>query len=228
MRRFLWLERDYGQGVVRTDDGKVLARHENMLWPRYFALSNDGKWLAAVSRNHLVVLELVAKKWSDLGPVTIHPQPDWDYIKPSWNPWFSDSTHLAFVSHASVVIATPDGKQKTTLCRLPAHGGIATPSPDGKQVAYVTFRKRPREGRPDLAFWGDARVWVVSVMQANEPKAVTGENPDCIYCLRWLNEEEVIFDRLTDTPFCVRARLWRAVVPHQDMQESNKVDPPNR
>ncbi|GAG25434.1 unnamed protein product, partial [marine sediment metagenome] len=146
-RRFLWLERDYGEGVVRTDDGKVLARHKNVLWPSYFALSNDGKWLAAVSRKHLVVLDLVAKKWSDLGPVTIHPHRDWDYIKPSWNPWFDDSTRLAFVSEGAVVVATPDGKQKRTLCRLPAHGGLATSSPDGKQVAYVTFGERPREGR---------------------------------------------------------------------------------
>jgi len=120
------------------------------------------------------------------------------------------------------VVASPDGKQKRTLCRLDAHAGLATPSPDGKQVAYVTFAERPMRVRPDLTFWGDARVWAVPVVPAGKPRAVTGENPDTIYCLRWLSRNEVVFDRLADEPFYGHARLWRATVPQPHDGEPNK------
>jgi hypothetical protein len=212
-RRFLWVERDFGLGVVRTDAGEELARHEHTLYPPNFALSNDGKWLAAVSEKELVVLNIASMKWTNLGPVTIHPYGEWDYIKPSWDPWFKDSTRLTFVSEGKVVVATPDGKSKRTLCELRSPGGLATASPDGKRVAYVTFVERPRKSRPDLKFWGDARVWTVSVEQPDRAIAVTGENPSSISTIRWLNNDAVIFDRLGDAfPF----RLWRADVAPKD------------
>lgn len=220
-RRFLWLERDFGEGVVRTDAGDVLARHEHQLWPAYFAVSNDGKWLAAVSGEHLVVLNFATKQWTNLGPIVIHPDPAWDYVKPSWNPWFEDSSRLVFVSADRLVVATPDGEQKRTLCQLPAHAGLAVASPDGKQIAYATFSARPVGSRPDLTFWGDARVWVVSVEPSGDSQAITGENRDTIFTLRWLNEEAVMFDRLADRPFYSHARLWRAVVPHESREDSN-------
>ncbi|MFN0199615.1 MAG: TolB family protein [Planctomycetaceae bacterium] len=211
--RFLWPERDRGIGIVRNDEGQELARHESLLG--HLALSNDGKWLAAISGN-LKVLNVAAQTWADLGPVTIHPlHGNWDYIKPSWNPWFDDSSHLAFVSGEEVVVATPDGKQKRTLCQLPSLGGLASASPDGKHVAYVTFEEGKSERRRDLTFCGNARVWVVSTLQPDKPQAVTEENPDSIYGIRWMNAEEVIFDRIADTPFYNRARLWRATVPHE-------------
>jgi hypothetical protein len=31
-------------------------------------------------------------RWFDLGPVTVYPDEDWDYIKATWNPWFEDSS----------------------------------------------------------------------------------------------------------------------------------------
>ncbi len=207
-RRFLWAERDFGLGIVKTDAGEELARHESLLG--HLALSNDGKWLAAISERELVVLNIGSRQWSKLGPVTLHPDSEWDYTKPAWNPWFSDSARLTFVSEGKVVVATPDGKEKKTLCQLRWPGGLATASPDGKRVGYVTFVERPRTNRPDLKFWGDARVWVVSVEQPARVEAVTGENPSSISTLRWLNNDEVIFDRLSDTG---PARLWRADVP---------------
>jgi len=110
----------------------VLVEDDRALWRAgYGVLSKDGKWLAAVSGKNLVVLDLVTKKCADLGPVTIHPDREWDCIKPSWNPWSGDSSTLAFVSEDSVVVASPDGKQKRTLCHLVAHAGLATPSPGG-------------------------------------------------------------------------------------------------
>jgi Tol biopolymer transport system component len=227
--------------MVRTSDGKVLARYKNGLSSTFAALSNDGAWLAVVAHSgryhgNLVVLNLSTKNWSNLGPIVAHPFQGWDYIKSSWNPWFKDSSHLAFVSQGSVVVATPDGKQKKTLSKLQAPAGLAAPSPDGTQVAYVTFAKLPNEvipqtfgpsleRRPNPAFWGDAQVWVVSVEKPGEPKPVTSKNPDTIYTLRWLNEKEVIFDRLKDRPFTSHrshARLWRAVVPREVSKNPTK------
>ncbi|MEJ7591155.1 MAG: hypothetical protein WKF77_06370 [Planctomycetaceae bacterium] len=244
-RRFFWFENDSGHadgtGVVRTSDGNILARYKNALSDTFAALSNDGKWLAVVAYSKhrdrdLVVLNLATKQWYNLGPVVVHPFSHWDYIKSSWNPWFKDSSHLAFVSQGSVVVATPDGKQQKSLCQLQEPAGLAVPSPNGTQVAYVTFAKLPDkrfpmpsgppiERHPNPNFWGDARVWVVSVEQPGNPKPVTREDPDTIYTLRWLNDEEVIFDRLKDRPLTSHyshARLWRADVPRDGSKNLTK------
>jgi hypothetical protein len=209
-RRFLWIERDFSYGVVRTDAGTELARHENTL--SYFALSSDGEWLAAISEGQLVVLNIASKKWTKLGRITVHPDPEWDYKNPSCNPWFKHAAQLAFVSEQKVIIATPDGKQKETLCELSTPGGLATASPDGSRVAFVTFVERPKKTRADLKFWGNARVWVVSVGSSHKgllKKAVTSENTDSIETVRWLHNGELIFDRESESG---GTRLWRADV----------------
>lgn len=77
-------------------------------------------------------------RWSDLGPLTVYPDSEWDYIKATWSPWFEDSSHLAYVSGSTLVISAPDGNAKRMI-PIDGQAGLATPSPDGKYVAYLTF-----------------------------------------------------------------------------------------
>jgi hypothetical protein len=66
--------------------------------------------------------------------------------------------------------------------------------------------------RPDLSFWGNSTIWVVSPVPGARPRAVTRKNPDETYDLRWLNNETLVFDRIADESFYPHARLWKACV----------------
>ena len=143
---------------------------------------------------------------ANLGSLTIHPDPWWDYIKPSWNPWFADGKHLAFFSGTSLYITSPDGKERRELLKAD-HGGLAIPSPDGTLVAYATFSARPRNGRKDLDFWGGSSLWIVP-SEGGAPRQVTNSSEDETYDLRWLTRESLIFDRIGEGIFNGHARIW--------------------
>ena len=179
--------------------------------------SPDGKYVAIAGgwpQSHLWVYDIDLRKWTDLGEADIHPDRDWDYIKPSWNPWFADSSRVAYFTHGNSVLAisTPDGKQRTDI-QIGGPAGLAAPSPDGRSIAYVTFELRPREGRPDLQFWGGTRVWVVSLSGKPEPRPVTLKSLDETYDLRWLDDHTLVFDRVADVLFYKQSRIWKAEVP---------------
>ncbi len=200
--------------VLETPHG-IIAQHSGWLG-ELIAPSPNGRYLAIAggwSQTHLWVYDTELKKWAYMGDVDIHPDPDWDYIKPSWNPWFADSSRLVFFTHKNTVlsIGSPDGKQRTDiLVKGPA--GLAAPSPDGHLVAYVTFEPRPRKERPDLQFWGGTQVWVVSPSGKPEPRAVTQKSPDETYDLRWLDEHALVYDRVADVPLFKHSRIWRVDV----------------
>ncbi len=149
-----------------------------------------------------------------MGDADIHPDRDWDYIEPSWNPWFANSSRLAYFTHDHTVlsIGTPDGQQRTDI-QIGGPAGLAAPSPDGQFVAYVTFEPRPQENRPDLQFWGGTRVWVASLIGKPEPRAVTQKSLDEPYDLQWLDDYTVVFDRVADVLFYKQSRIWKAEVP---------------
>jgi hypothetical protein len=127
--------------VLETPNG-VLTQHGG--WQgALIAASPDGRYVAIVggwSQSHLWVYDIELKKWAYLGDADIHPDRDWDYIKPSWNPWFGNSSRLAYFTHDNSVlsISTPDGKQRTDI-QIDGPAGLATASPDGRFLAYVTF-----------------------------------------------------------------------------------------
>jgi hypothetical protein len=150
-------------------------------------------------------------RWSDLGPVTVYPDADWDYIKATWNPWFEDSSHLAYVSGSTLVISEPDGNAKRMI-PIDGQAGLATPSPDGKCVAYLTFAPRPRKTRPDLQFWGDSIIWVMPFAPEGKPTAVTEKNPATTYDLRWIGNHSLVFDRFDDEVFPTHPRMLRVSV----------------
>ena len=210
----IWSRRDGVHTILQTPNG-VLARHEGWLGA-LIAPSPDGKHVATIGgwpQSHLKVYDIDRKMWADLGEADIHPDREWDYIKPSWNPWFTDSSRLAFFTRNGSVlsISTPDGSRRTEMT-VNGIGGIAAPSPDGQSIAYVIFEPRPREGRPDLQFWGGTRVWVVSLNGKSEPLGVTRRSPDETYDLRWLDDHALVFDRVGDVMFYKQARIWKAEV----------------
>jgi hypothetical protein len=75
------------------------------------------------------VYDIELKTWADLGEADIHPDRDWDYIKPSWNPWFADSSRLTYFTndHSILSISTPDGNQRKNI-QINVTAGIASPS----------------------------------------------------------------------------------------------------
>jgi Tol biopolymer transport system component len=211
----VWSRRDGFHTVLETPNG-VLAQHDG--WKgAMIAPSPDGRYVAIAGswpRSHLWVYDIDLKMWADLGEGDIHPDREWDYIKPSWNPWFTDSSQLAFFTRNGSVlsISTPDGKQRKDI-QINGTAGIASPSPDGQFIAYVTFESRPQNVRPDLQFWGGTRVWIISLGGKMEPRPVTQKSVDETYDLRWLDDHTLLFDRVADVVFYKQSRIWKADVP---------------
>jgi hypothetical protein len=178
--------------------------------------SPNGRYLAVTSswsQSDLWVYDVELKKWTKLGDIQIHPDREWDYIKPSWSPWSADSSRLAYFSHNHSVlsISTPDGKQRSDIA-TDGIGGLAAPSPHGDFIAYVTFEPRPMRGRPDLQFWGGTTIWITSSSGRTKPFAITQKSLDEVYDLRWLDEQSLVFDRVADVPFYKQARIWKVVI----------------
>jgi hypothetical protein len=210
----IWSQQDGSRTVLATPNG-VLSEHGG--WQgALIAPSPDGRYVAITGgwqQSRLWVYDMDRKTWADLGEAEIQPDRDWDYIKPSWSPWFADSSRLAYFTHDHSVlsISTPDGKQRTGI-QVGGTAGLAAPSPDSQLIAYVTFEPRPQKMRPDLQFWGGTRIWVVPVGGKPEPRPVTRKSLDETYDLRWLDDRTLVFDRVADVPFYQQARIWKAEV----------------
>lgn len=209
---FVWVEHRHEGTVLFTQLGelsKVSAATGSIVVPspneRYIAVAGNA---VGGSGTRLWVYDTVAKTWADLGMANIHPNDDWDYIKPSWNPWFADSSRLAFFSGSRLVLVSPDGKQKKEIANVPEPCGLAVASPDGKHIAYVTFQPRPMKIRKDLSFWGGTAIWVVGVSGKDQPQRITTANEDTTYVLNWMGDDRLVFDRIADQPFYGKARLW--------------------
>jgi Tol biopolymer transport system component len=210
----IWSQQDGSRTVLATPNG-VLSEHGGWHGAQV-APSPDGRYVAIKGGwqpSHLWVYDMDRKTWLDLGEIDIHPDRDWDYIKPSWNPWFADSSHLAYFTHDHSVlsISTPEGKERTDI-QIGATAGLAAPSPDGRFIAYVTFEPHPQKMRPDLQFWGGTRIWVVPVSGHPEPRPVTEKASDETYDLRWVDDHVLVFDRVADVLFYKQARIWKAEV----------------
>jgi hypothetical protein len=209
---FVWVEHDDSPptAILTEHDriAKSLAMMGNLVVPspdeRYLAVAGNGM--------DLWVYDTALRSWADLGKADIHPDKDWEYIKPSWNPWFPDGSRLAFFSGQRLIVASPDGRQKTTLLNSTQKAGLPVPSPDGRYVAYATFVPRLRKLRPDLTFWGGTEIWTVPADGTGGPKQITLPSEDTTYDLNWAGNTGLVFDRIADTPFYSHARLWAVAV----------------
>jgi hypothetical protein len=130
-------------------------------------------------------------------------------MKCTWDPWFADSSHLAFISGKSIVIISPDGRSQQTILEAGEQIGLATPSPAGKLIAYVKPAAQENKQQRNWTFWGVTTIWVVPAAPGAAPRPVTKQAPEATYSLRWLNSKEIVFDRLPHESFGSNARLWR-------------------
>jgi Tol biopolymer transport system component len=211
---FVWIERSNAATHLRTINGPVAIfnewnQNESLIMP-----SPDGRYLAigelGGKDQSLWIYDIGKNIWKDLGPFTPHPDPNWDYIKPNWNPWFPDSVHLALISGSTLCIVRVDGTERRELGH-PENAGLPVPSTDGKWIAYATFTPRAAQHRPDLKFWGGSTIWVIST-EGGPPRQVTLSSKDETYDLRWLTNSSLIFDRIGEGLFNPHARIWTVPV----------------
>ena len=90
----IWIQHDSPETVIQTPRGKIVRGRADL--GELIIPSPDERYIAFTSAPNgiLSVYDRRDNSWSELGAITIHPDSAWDYIKPSWNPWFSDSSHL--------------------------------------------------------------------------------------------------------------------------------------
>jgi len=209
-----WSRLGASSNTVIETQKRIIASYDGWLGDTLLP-SPDGRYIAVIgdtSQKHLWVYDMRLLRWSDLGPVTVHPDDkDWDWMKATWNPWFSDSSHLAYFSGSTLVISEPDGNAKKAI-PINGNAGLPTPSPDGKFVAYVSFDPVPRKSRPDLQFWGGTVIWILPLARGAEAVAVTERNPATTFDLRWLGNQALVFDRFVDEVFPTHPRIWKAAV----------------
>jgi len=208
----VWSRLIDSHGVIETPS-RTLATEE--LFADRVVPSPDGRYLAIFGQfpqTSLRVYDLRLKSWADLGRISIHPDENWWYIQPNWNPWFADGSRLVFLRDSTLVITAPDGTQKTEI-KIDGPAGLPVPSPDGQFLAYVTFEPRPGQVRPDLQFWGGTTILVVPISAGSKPLTITVKHPDEVYDLKWLNNGALVFDRVADEMFYQHASIWRAAVP---------------
>jgi hypothetical protein len=219
---FVWIEHDdvgtkIQRTVLQTSSGPIASL--NVLLPlsaltvaspdqRYLAIGMPGR--NSYEDQNLWVFDTEGGTWTNLGRFTIHPDPDWDYTKPSWNPWFSDSSHLAFFSGSALYVVSPDGKERRKVLDA-TNGGLAIPSPDGSLIAFLTATPRPRKNRPDLSFWGGSSIFVVP-SGGGKALAITKPSDEETFDLRWLSNSSLIFDRIGETMFNKGGRIWTVSV----------------
>jgi WD40-like Beta Propeller Repeat len=200
-------------GVIETASRTIVK--EEVLRQERVVPSPDGRYLAVFGefpQGVLRVYDLRLKSWTDLGRISIHPDKDWSYIQPDWNPWFADGSRLVFLRDSTLVIARPDGKAKTEI-NIDGTAGLPVPSQDGQSIAYVTFEPHPSRLRPDLQFWGGTTIFVVSTSTGARARPITEKNQDEVYDLKWLGNDTLLFDRVADEVFYRHARIWKVAVP---------------
>lgn len=211
LRHAVWPEKDGNRELLRTSAG-VLEGPSQRLGGDLIAASPDGRYLAKATGGALWVDDRLANRWTNLGAALVSPDGYWQSIQPSWDPWFADSSRLVYFHGTELVVSAPDGSNRQVLVNAERPAGLPAPSPDGRSVAYVTFESRPMERRPDLKVWGGTAVWVVSTISGAAPRQITQPDPNRTSALRWLGDDAVVFDRISEGPFMTQARIWKAPV----------------
>jgi hypothetical protein len=197
--------------------GELSPHHHEKFLGEWLAPSADERYPAVGPRRlerSLNLHDIREKIWTDLGTAVIHPADGWDWMEPSWSPWFADSSQLAFFTPEGLIVSSPDGKQKRVVVRTQEPAGLAVPSPDGRAIAYATFASRPRtSGGGNTPIWNCTGIWVVGLGGSSQPRRLTGQTPSLTYDLRWLDNGHLVFDRIEEG-FPPRARIWKVAADH--------------
>jgi hypothetical protein len=213
----IWLDCDGAVNVLRTST-ETLVRLEGMA-PSFsggplIAPSRDGRYIAMIhtSDGELWVYDRLLRQWANLGAATVSPSGNWDYMQPSWDPWFADSMHVVFFSGTDLVISSPDGRSQRVLYKVEQFAGLAVAAPNGESVAYITFQDRPLPLRPDLKFWENTGVWVIPTTGGSVPRRITRANPNTTTGLRWLGNDALVFDRIGEDLIDMHATIWKVAI----------------
>jgi hypothetical protein len=209
---FVWVFQKFGDSVLLTPDKELSSHHHQNFLGDWLVPSPDEKYIAVGPRylreSSLNIYDIREKTWIDLGTVTIHPDRGWDWMEPSWNPWFADSSQLAFFTTEGLVVSSPDGRQKRVVLRTEEPAGLAVPSPDGRAIAYATFKSRPRNSvRGSWPIWGCTGIWVVGLQGPSQPRRLVGQTSESTFDLRWLDNDHLVFERIAEQA-PPKARLW--------------------
>ena len=206
MGRAVWPEKQGLNQAMRTSAG-ILEGPSERPGSDLIAPSPDGRYLAMLTGKVLWVYSRLLNQWTNLGAALISPDQDWSYIQPSWDPWFRDSSRLVFFSGTDLVVSSPDGSDRQVLVKAEGPAGLPAASPDGGSIAYVTFQSRLATGRTDRRFWGNNAVWVVSTTLGSTPRQIAQADPETTSGLRWLGNDAVVFDRISENILAMHARL---------------------
>ena len=212
------MTRDFVRSAIQTPRGELTRFPSRLNADEMLVPSPNERYLALIrtapggGSDWLWVYDRQTESWADFGAIIIHPEEGWDYMKPAWNPWFADSSRLTYLAAAGIVISSPDGKSKRIVSRPKQAAGLVVPSSDGEFIAYATFEPRPMKQRPDLKFWGGSTVWVTATAPSSKARPVTRKDSDTTYSLRWLDDRQLVFDRIADEIFYRKARLWKVEV----------------
>jgi hypothetical protein len=210
---FTWVHQLFGDSVLVTPSGELSSHYHDKFLGEWLAPSPDERFIAVgpgrLGRT-LEVYDLQQKVWTSFGKAVIHPADGWDWMEPSWSPWSTDSSQIAFFTAEGLTVSSPDGKRKRIVLHTEEPAGLAVPSPDGRAIAYATFASRPRPEKGNLLrIWNCTGIWVVALDGGSQPHRVVGQTSSLTFDLRWLDNEHLIFDRVEEG-FPPRARLWTA------------------
>jgi hypothetical protein len=209
--RFVWIRQKWGDSVLVTPEGEFSPHYKEKFLGEWLAPSADERYIAAGPGRlgkSLTIYDSREKVWHDLGPAVIHPDADWTWMEPSWNPWFADGSHLVFFTSDGLTVSTPDGKQRRVLVRPEEPAGLAVPSPDGRAIAYATFAGAPRpNGAGTPPTFHTTGIWIVHVEAVSQPRRLTGPTVSSTYDLRWLDNQHLVFDR-SEQLRLPKAQLW--------------------
>jgi hypothetical protein len=207
---FVWVRQKWGDSVLVTPQGEFSSHFKEKFLGEWLAPSPDERYIAAGPGRlgqSLTIYDSREKVWRDLGAVVIHPDANWTWMQPSWNPWFADGSHLVFFTSEGLIVSTPDGMQRRVLLGTQDPAGLAVPSPDGRAIAYATFASTPRPNVGSPPIFHTTGIWIVDVEGESKPRRLAGPTASVTYDLRWLDNQHLVFDRI-DPMALAKAQLW--------------------
>jgi hypothetical protein len=198
-----WFGPMLGNGVAHFIDSsgrmiKVKLPGDFIGRPYRASWSPDGRHVVLMNlgdESGAVVID--ARTWAAKaiqGVDPIYRNSDWEYRKCRWNPWSKDGSRLAFLRNGQVWIATPDGGNAKQLTFDSARKAYPVFSRDSNRIAYVSCQA---DNRRHYERMGSTDLWVVDI-ETTLCVRVTAPSSRRIYCLDWIDDQTLIFDRVDE------------------------------
>ena len=125
---FLWVHQIFGASTLLTPGGQFSAYHRDKYLGEWLVPSPDERFVAVGPGRlgrMLNIYSVRERSWLDLGEIVIHPDRGWEWMEPSWSPWFRNSSQLVFFTKEGLVVSSPDGFKKRVVYRTQEPAGLA-------------------------------------------------------------------------------------------------------